>query len=93
MGIKMVLIYVIFILGYLEEKMYKEINRLFNEEMEMYIIKYWKRYLDDCFIVWNFGENNLLVFKNILNEFNLDIKFIVDESLNRILFLDILLIK
>lgn len=59
----------------------------------MYITKHWKRYLDDCFIVWNSGDNNLSVFKNILNELNPDIKFTADESLNRISFLDILLTK
>lgn len=93
MGTKMAPTYATLTLGYLEEKMYKEINRLFNEETEMYITKHWKRYLDDCFIVWNSGENNLSVFKNILNELNPDIKFTVDESLNRISFLDILLTK
>lgn len=59
----------------------------------MYITKHWKRYLDDCFIVWNSGNNNLSVFKDILNELNPDIKFTADESLNRISFLDILLTK
>lgn len=93
MGTKMAPTYATLTLGYLEEKMYKEINRLFNEETEMYITKHWKRYLDDCFIVWNSGDNNLSVFKNILNELNPDIKFTADESLNRISFLDILLTK
>lgn len=62
MGTKMAPTYATLTLGYLEEKMYKEINRLFNEETEMYITKHWKRNLDDCFIVWNSGENNLSVF-------------------------------
>lgn len=61
----------------------------------MYKTKHWERYLDDCFIVWNSGDNNinLSVFKNILNELNPDIKFTTDESLSRISFLDILLTK
>lgn len=93
MGTKMAPTNATLTLGYLEEKMYKEINKLFNEETERYITKHWKRYLDDCFIVWNSGDNNLSVFKNILNELNPDIKFTADESLNRISFLDILLTK
>lgn len=47
MGTKMAPTYATLTLGYLEEKMYKEINRLFNEETEMYITKHWKRYQDD----------------------------------------------
>lgn len=80
-------------LEYLEETMYKKVNQTFEEDTGKYILTNWNRYLDDCFIVWNSGDNNLKTFKEILNELNPDIKFTAEESLDRISYLDILLTK
>lgn len=73
--------------------MYKKVNQTFEEDTGKYILTNWNRYLDDCFIVWNSGDNNLKTFKEILNELNPDIKFTAEESLDRISYLDILLTK
>lgn len=59
MGIKMVLIYVILCLGFLEESLYKKIKEEFGEEFSQILKKNWKRYLDDCFIIWNKGDLEL----------------------------------
>lgn len=50
MGTKMAPTYSTLTLGYLEEKMYKEIDKLFNEGTEMHITNHWKRYLDDYLV-------------------------------------------
>ncbi|XP_061180683.1 uncharacterized protein LOC133189301 [Saccostrea echinata] len=93
MGTKMAPTYATLTLGYLEEKMYQKVGEQFNEEVKNYISNYWKRYLDDCFIVWKFSDNELSTFKTLLNELNPDIRFTAEESTDRIPFLDILLIK
>lgn len=93
MGTKMAPIYATLALGYLEETMYKKVNQTFEEDTGKYILTNWNRYLDDCFIVWNSGDNNLKTFKEILNELHPDIKFTAEESLDRISYLDILLTK
>ncbi|XP_062579478.1 uncharacterized protein LOC134241451 [Saccostrea cucullata] len=93
MGTKMAPTYATLTLGYLEEKMYKKVEEQFNEEVKLYITNNWKRYLDDCFIVWKYSNNELSTFKTLLNELNPDIRFTAEESTDRIPFLDIMVIK
>ena len=50
MGTKFAPIYATLTVGYLEEKLYKEIEMYFGSEFGTYFINNWKRFLDDCFI-------------------------------------------
>lgn len=37
----------------------QKVDQTFEEDTGKYILTNWKRYLDDCFTVWNSGDNNL----------------------------------
>lgn len=52
-----------------------------------------KRYLDDCFIIWNNTDENLPTFHTILNSLQSCIKFTIKISTESIPFLDILVCK
>ena len=49
--------------------------------------------MDDCFILWTKGEENLKTFHSVLNELHSDLKFTMEYSNERLPFLDVLLIK
>lgn len=65
MGTKMPPTYATLCLGFLEESLYKKTNEEFGEEFSQTLKKNWKRYLDDCFIIWNKGDSELQRLKNI----------------------------
>ena len=65
----------------------KELIFLFNHE---FIKMNWKRYLDDCFIIWNKEESNLNIVYTILNNLDPDINFTMEKSSSEIHFLDVL---
>ena len=53
----------------------------------------WKRYLDDCFILWNHSSEKLSIFHQLLNDLNPNIKFTLESSDTKLPFLDVLVIK
>lgn len=93
MGTKMAPTYATLTLGYLEEIMYEKTKQLFDEQTTGSIKSNWKRYLDDCFIIWNDSDANLEAFVNMMNDLDPDIKFTMDKSSQSIPFLDILITK
>ena len=93
MGTKMAPTYATLCLGFLEESLYKKTNEEFGEEFSQTLKKNWKRYLDDCFIIWNKGDSELQRLKNILNDLDPDIKFTLEKSSTKIPFLDVLVKK
>ncbi|XP_062571387.1 uncharacterized protein LOC134233429, partial [Saccostrea cucullata] len=93
MGTKMAPTYATLTLGYLEEKMYERTTRYFDQQITENIKNNWKRYLDDCFIIWNDSDANLAAFLNIMNDLDPDINFTMEESLQSIPFLDVLIKK
>ena len=64
----------------------------FTEDCSKYIIEWWKRFIDDCFISWKKGEN-LDLFVEILDTLHLSIKFTKEEEDSSIAFLDTMIIK
>jgi hypothetical protein len=48
----------------------------------------WKRYLDDCFCIWQHGEEELNHFLNYLNSRVESINFTMEHSKNGVAFLD-----
>ncbi|XP_062612861.1 uncharacterized protein LOC134274600 [Saccostrea cucullata] len=93
MGTKMAPTYATLTLGYLEEIMYEKTKQHFDEQTTGNIKSNWKRYLDDCFIIWNDSDANLEAFVNMMNDLDPDIKFTMDKSSQSIPFLDILITK
>ena len=49
----------------------------------------WWRYIDDIFMIWHHGENELKQFIGKLNKFHSTIKFTCDYSRERLHFLDV----
>lgn len=93
MGTKMAPTYATLTLGFLEEVMYQKVKESFDEEFGVYIMQNWKRYLDDCFIIWNRDLTDLEKFQNILNQLDASLKFTMDHSTSCIPFLDVSVIK
>ena len=40
----------------------------------------WKRFLDDCFIIWVNSEEELTEFHEIINNLHSDIKFTIENQ-------------
>ena len=53
----------------------------------------WWRYIDDSFMIWHHGENELKQFIDKLNKFHPTIKFTCDYSRGRVHFLDVQVIS
>ena len=92
MGTKFAPTYATLVLAYLEEKLYVQTEIKYGKEFARYIKDNWKRFLDDCFILWTKGEENLKRFYSVLN-LHPDLKFTIEYSNERLPFLDVLLIK
>ena len=93
MGTKMAPTYATLTLAFLENKLYNEIEFKFDSTVKAVFVKSWKRYLDDCFIIWNNAWGNINVLFNILQCLHKDIKFTMHCSETELPFLDILVIK
>ena len=50
---------------------------------------FWKRFIDDVFLLWTDSSDNLTIFLEFLNTFHPHIKFTSSNSINLIPFLDI----
>ena len=81
MGTKVAPTYATLTLGYFEFLLQTEILNLWGEDFANYISKHWKRFLDDCFIIWNQDDERLYTFYNILNKLDTNIKITMEESL------------
>ena len=92
-GTKFAPTYATLVLAYLEEMLYSQTDIEFDKEFPDYINGIWKRFLDDCFILWPKGEENLKRFHSVLNDFHPDLKFIIEHNDERLPFLEVLLIK
>ena len=94
MGTKMAPTYATLTLGFLETKLHKTSEEMWNKTFKEYLVKNWKRFLDDCFILWDFDEEHLTNFANLLNTLDPDnIQFTIEIDSDKISFLDILVIK
>lgn len=93
MGTKVAPTYATLTLGYLEKKLYQQITITFGPEFGKYFERMWKRFLDDCFILWTRSENDLLQLQTILNKLHTDIKFTIEKNQKALPFLDCLVIK
>ncbi|CAC5379815.1 Toll-like receptor 4 [Mytilus coruscus] len=92
-GTKVVPTYANLVMGYLEIQMYRRSKRKFGHLFYKFLMENWKRYLDDCFILWNHSLDMLIEFKDLLNETNENIQFTMECNSNQLPFLDILIIK
>ena len=59
--------YATLVLGYLENELYSQVFNKMGEEIDHYIYTNWRRFLDDCYINWPYGEDKLRELHDILN--------------------------
>lgn len=93
MGTKVAPIYATLVLAYLEEILYKESEKEFGSNFRTYLETNFKRYLDDCFIIFTKTEQELKLFHNLLNTLHPSIKFTIEKNKNRLPFLDTVIIN
>jgi len=55
--------------------------------------KYYRRYIDDILMIWEYSEEDLDRFIESMNSFHHSIKFTVEKSLEKVTFLDINILK
>lgn len=92
MGTKMAPTYATLVLGFLEHTLYEKIEENLGTEVKEYLMKFWKRFLDDCFVI----NNGLLNTDDLhfeLNNLHPSITFTKSESETEMPFLDILVKK
>ena len=83
MGTKMAPNYATLTLGYLEISLYEKVGYKFGSHFEEVFQQSWKRYLDDCFIIWNNSWGDITTLHEILQILHPNIKFTVETSKKR----------
>ena len=93
MGTKVAPTYATLVLGYLEETLYQKVEDKFGREAAHHVYNSWKRFLDDCFMIWKLRFGNIDDFTHILNELHPDFNFVTEQSQSSLPFLDVKVIK
>ncbi|MFI0416629.1 MAG: reverse transcriptase domain-containing protein, partial [Candidatus Thiodiazotropha sp.] len=93
MGTKCAPVYATLVLAYLEETLYTEVENAFGSDFKTYFEENWKRFLDDCFLLFNRSEVEHQRLQNILNSLHPCIQFTCETSKTRLSFLDTMVIK
>ena len=80
-------------MDYLEKELYSRYEDTFGNEGKDDFIKLFKRFLDDCFIIWKRSEEDLMKLYDLLNDLHEKIKFTMEKDNKKLPFLNILLYK
>ena len=64
-----------------------------GEEIGYYVYTNWRRFLDDCYINWPYGEDKLKKLHDILNSLDDSIKLTAETSCEELPFLDVMIRK
>ena len=93
MGTKFAPIFSTLVLGYLEEKLYANLEKEFGCQFKQYIIDNFKRFLDDCFILFTHSDDDLKKLHKCLNKLHPSIKYTMEQNKSQLPFLDTLIIN
>ena len=93
MGTKFAPVYATLVIGYLEETLYGKVANQFGQQFGEYFMKFWNRFLDDCFVPWTRSLNDLNRLHYILNYLHPSINFTIEYSKKELPFLDVLVKK
>ena len=93
MGTKMAPSYATLVLGYLENELYSQVSSKIGEEIGHYVHTNWRRFLDDCYINWPYGEDKLKELHDILNNLDNSIQLSAETSCEELPFLDVMIRK
>ena len=86
-------IYATLVLAYLEEQLYLRLERDLNHQFSQYIEENFKRFLDDCFILFTKSDIELEKLYQYLNNLHPSLKFTMDSNTNQLPFLDTMVIN
>ena len=89
MGTKVAPTNVAIVMGYLENKLYNIIENKYGLAHKDKFVTSRKRYLDDCFIIWDERIDKIDNLLEILQNLHTSINFTIDSSKTSIHFLDI----
>ena len=89
MGTNVAPTYVTLVMGYLENKLYNIIENKYGLDHKNKFVTSWKRYLDDCFIIWDERIDKIDSLFEILQNLYMNNKFIIESSKTSINFIDI----
>ena len=85
--------YATLVLGYLENKLYSQVSNKMGEETGHYVYTNWRRFLDDCYINWPYGEDKLKEPHDILNSLDSCIQLTAETNCRELPFLDVMIRK
>ena len=68
MGTKVAVIYAILRMNFLELKLYSILPQYYPKDYVMYIYQWWKRFLDDCWLIWKDEFDLNVFFLNVIND-------------------------
>ena len=64
-----------------------------GEEIGHYVYTNWRRFLDDCYINWPYGEDKLKEIRDILNSLDDSIQLTAETSCEELPYLDVMIRK
>ena len=73
-------------------QMYQNVRQMYPQDYAEYLIKAWKRFMDDCFLIWN-KKFDFTPFFYMVNNLDPSITFTKEEDNKALPFLDIMVIK
>ena len=92
MGSIMSVVYANLTLGYLEHLAYEKARTEHGEEYSNYLKEFWKRFLDDCFLLWCNKLGNVESISRLFNSMHNVLQFTREESKIQLPFLDTMVI-
>ena len=93
MGTKMAPSYATLVMGYLEKQLYARFLDIYGPSETEEFINTFKRFLDDCFLLWNKSKEALEELHQLLNNLHPKINFTMELNANKLPFLDVLVLK
>ena len=85
--------YATLVMGFLENRLYKLFGDLYGHADAELLSKLFKRFSDDCVLLWDKSKQQLIDFHRLLNSLHPKIRFTMECSTEKLPFLDILLCK
>lgn len=93
MGTKMAPTYANLTLAYLEEGLYNTFKEKYSDTIAHNFETSWRRYIDDCFIIWDNSIDDIENLHLNLNNLHPKLSFTMEHHRNEITFLDITIKK
>ena len=93
MGTKMAPSYATLVLGDLENELYSQVSSKMGEEIGHYVYTNWRRFLEDSYINWPYGEDKSKELHDILNSLDDSIQLTPETRCEELPFLDVMMRK